>query len=73
VKCIKINDIQLQCNKHSEKTFTVVKWSYTSCGRLRSILGRGDIMVWLVVEIGSDEDGTAAAADKEPPSTTYAD
>jgi len=49
---------------------TQVLLSYTSCGRLRSMLGRGDIMVWLVVEAGSAEDCTAG--DKELPSTTYA-
>lgn len=47
------------------------KKSYTSCGRLRSILGRGDMMTWLVVEAGSDKDCTPV--DKDPPSTTYAD
>jgi len=41
---------------------------YPSCVRLRSILGRGDNIVWLAVEVGSVDDGTAL--DKEPPSTT---
>jgi len=73
MKSIKINDIRLPYNnKHFENTSMVLRWSYTSCGRLRSMLGRGDIMVWLVVEAGSEE-GCTAAADKELPSTTYAD
>jgi len=47
--------------------------SYTSCGRLRNMLGRGDIMLWVVVEVCSAEDWWPAAVDRELPSTTYAD
>ena len=47
---------------------------YTSCGRLRSMLGRGDISDWLAVEVvGSvDECGTDWWLAVDAPSTTYA-